>query len=91
MCFCAWPPQARALQPYVAYLSFPDTPGLVSRGERCHTVATLQATQIREATDVLGPASNILPTTLENSHSGYMSLKTFAAKCSKLPTTNPTL
>jgi hypothetical protein len=40
--------------------------------------ATLQAAQIREATGVLKPAPNVLPTTLENSHSGYAFLKTFA-------------
>jgi hypothetical protein len=49
--------------------------------------ATLQAAQIREATSVL----NVLPTTLENSHSGYAFLKTFAIECSKPPTANPTL
>ena len=53
--------------------------------------ATLQAAQIREATGVLKPAPNVLPTTLENSHSGYAFLKTFATECSKLPTANPTL
>jgi hypothetical protein len=53
--------------------------------------ATLQAAQIREATGVLKPAPNVLPTTLENSHSGYAFLKIFAIECSKLPPANPTL
>ena len=53
--------------------------------------ATLQAAQIREATGVLKPAPNVLPTTLENSHSGYAFLKTFATECSKPPAANPTL
>ncbi|MGH3340549.1 MAG: hypothetical protein ACRDPL_17200, partial [Propionibacteriaceae bacterium] len=48
-------------------------------------VAVLQATQIREAAGVLEPAPNVLLTTLENSHSGYVSLKIFATECSKLP------
>jgi hypothetical protein len=46
---------------------------------------------MKEATDVLKPAPNALPTTLENSHSGYMLLKTFATECNKLPKANPTL
>ena len=91
MCLFAWPPKGAALKPYVAQLSFPETPGLVSRGERRQTVAALQAAQMREATSVLRPAPNILPTTLENSHAGYTSLKTFATKCSKRPVANPTL
>jgi hypothetical protein len=53
--------------------------------------AALQAAQIREATGVLKAAPNVLPTTLENSHSGYAFLKTFAIECSKPPTANPTL
>jgi hypothetical protein len=53
--------------------------------------ATLQAAQKREATGVLKPAPNVLPTTLENSHSGYAFLKSLATECSKLPTANPTL
>ena len=44
---------------------------------------------MEEATGVLRPAPNVLPTTLENSHSGYAFLKTFATECSKLPTANP--
>ena len=63
----------------------------MSRGERRQTVAALQAAQMREATGVLKPAPNILPTTLENSHAGYTSLKTFATKCSKRPVANPIL
>jgi hypothetical protein len=63
----------------------------VSRGERRQTVAALQATQKREAAGVLRPAPNILPTTLENSHAGYTSIKTFATECSKRPVANPTL
>jgi hypothetical protein len=63
----------------------------VSRGERRQTVAALQAAQMREATSVLRPAPNILPTTLENSHDGYTSLKTFATKCSKHSVANPIL
>jgi hypothetical protein len=63
----------------------------VSRGERRQKVAALQPAQLREATGVLRPAPNILPTTLENSHAGYTSLKTFATECSKLPAADPTL
>ena len=63
----------------------------MSCGERRQTVAALQAAQIREATGGIKPAPNVLPTTLENSHSGYASFKIFATECSKLPAANPTL
>jgi hypothetical protein len=47
--------------------------------------------QARKTAGVLKPAPIVLPTTLENSYSGYASLKTFATECSKLTTANPTL
>jgi hypothetical protein len=63
----------------------------MSRGERRQTIAALQTVQVRKTAGVLKPAPDVLPTTLENSYSGYASLKTFATECSKLPAANPTL
>jgi hypothetical protein len=91
MCLCAWPPKRATLQYYEAYLSFPDNPGLVSRSVHRQTIAALQSVQARKTAGVLKPAPIVLPTTLENSYSGYASLKTFATECSKLTTANPTL
>jgi hypothetical protein len=63
----------------------------VSRSERRQKIAAQHAALNWEGTSVLESTPNFLPTTLENSHSGYASLKTIATECSKRPAANQTL